>query len=373
MAVFETSAHYYRFFANEARRGGSPLYEQLALGIANNPALQLMAARRRKGQPPANLLLGAVHYLLLKGVDHPLKDYYPSVGGTRPADDRAFGLFAAFCRAHQAELADIISTRATNTNEVGRSALLIPAFDIVARAENLPLGLIEIGSSAGLNLNFDRYGYRYTDERGVPKLQRWTDAHLVLSCVLEGAGVPALGMLPPPVGSRVGLELYPIDVSDENERRWLKALVWPERTDRFAKLEGALKIAAVHPPRIRGGDAVSNLASELEEIPSDQVRCVYHTVMSYQLTSEQFKRINDTLVAASRTATIWRVSVEGEVALPNPSATFNPLKLSRYRNGERMTLTLAVCDPHGLSMEWRQRKTSTSAAEVIAREFAARE
>jgi hypothetical protein len=194
-----------------------------------------------------------VHYLLLKGVDDPLKDYYPSVGGTRPVDDKAFGLFAAFCRTHEAELVDIISTRATNTNEVGRSALLIPAFDIIARTTKAPLALIEIGSSAGLNLNFDRYGYRYTDEQGAPKLERWTDASLVLSCVLEGTGVPPLGEFPPTIASRTGLELFPIDVSDENERRWLKALVWPERTDRLAKLEGALKVAAIHPPTIKGG------------------------------------------------------------------------------------------------------------------------
>jgi hypothetical protein len=159
---------------------------------------------------------------------------------------------------HQAELVDILSERAANTNEVGRSALLLPAFDMIARAANAPLGFIEIGSSAGLNLNFDRYGYRHTDEQGVSKLERWTDASLVQSCVPEGPRVPSLGKLPPPVASRIGLELYPIDVTAENDRRWLKAFVWPERTDRLAKLEGALKIAAVHPPRIRGGDAVSN-------------------------------------------------------------------------------------------------------------------
>ncbi len=353
MAVFETSAHYYRFFANESRRGGSPLYEKLSLGIANDQALQRLTAARKKGQPAANLVFGAVHYLLLGGIDDPLKDYYPSLGGTRPADDRAFPLFAAFCRAHEVELVDIISKQATNTNEVGRSALLLPAFDMVARESGTSLGLVEIGSSAGLNLNFDRYGYRYTDAKGAPKLERWTDARFVLSCVLEGPGVPVLGKLPPPVASRIGLELYPIDVSGEDERRWLKALVWPERIDRLAKLDGALKIAAVHPPRIRGGDAVANLAAALGEIPADQARCVYHTVMSYQLSGEQLKRINEILFAASKTAPVWRVTVEGEVAHPNPTETFNPLKVSRYFNGERRISTLAVCDPHGLSMEWK--------------------
>jgi hypothetical protein len=355
MVVFETSAHYYRFFANESRRGGSPLYERLSLGIAENPELQRLAAGRKKGQPAANLVFGAVQYLLLGGVDDPLREYYPSLGGKRPADDKAFDLFAAFCQAHEAEIVDLISKRATNTNEVGRSALLLPAFDMLARETGAPLGLVEIGSSAGLNLNFDRYGYRYTDEKGVPKLERWTDADFVLSCMLEGPGMPSLGMLPPLVGSRIGLELYPTDVRDENERRWLKALVWPERLDRLAKLDGALKIAVAHPPRIRGGDAVANLAAALAEIPAGQARCVYHTIMGYQLNSEQHKSINDTLFAASRTAPVWRITVEGEVAHPNPTETFNPLKVSRYFNGERKITTLAVCDPHGLSMEWKQQ------------------
>jgi hypothetical protein len=353
VVVFETNAHYYRFFANESRRGGSPLYEALSLGIADSPALQRLTAGRRRGQPSANLIFGAVQYLLLGGIDDPLKDYYPSLGGTRPADDRAFGRFAAFCAAHEAEIVDIISRRATNTNEVGRSALLLPAFDFLARGTGAPLGIVEIGSSAGLNLNFDRYGYRYTDEQGAAKLERWTDAPFVLSCVLEGPGVPQLGELPPPIGSRIGLELYPTDVSDPNEQRWLKALVWPERLDRLAKLDGALKVAALHPPPVRGGDAVSNLAVALAEIPSGHVPCVYHTVMAYQLSGEHHKRIHEILFEASKTAPVWRVTVEGEVAQPNPTETFNPLKVSRYFKGERQVKTLAVCDPHGLSMEWK--------------------
>lgn len=158
---------------------------------------------------------------------------------------------------------------------------------------------------------------------------------------------------PPPVGSRVGLELQPIDITREEERRWLKALVWPERNDRFAKLDGALKVAAIHPPNVKGGDAAVTLADALEAIPFDQVRCVYHTVMFYQLGRKQASRIQEILLAASETGTVYRVSFEGEVAPRNPMATHNPLKIVRYLKGERTTRTLAVCDPHGLSMEWQ--------------------
>lgn len=353
MAVFETSADYFRFFAAESLRGGSPLYEKLSLGIAEDGSIQRLATKRRKGQPAANLILAAVHYLLLGGVRDPLAEYYPSVGGGRTADDRAFELFRAFCRAHEAEIVDIIANRVTNTNEVGRSALLAPAFCIVARLARAPLGLIEIGSSAGLNLNFDRYCYRYTDETGAPRLERWLGSDLVLQCKLIGAGVPAMPESPPAVGSRLGLELQPIDVSREQERLWLKALVWPERMDRFAKLDVALKIAAMHPPEIRGGDAAENLADALAAVPSDLAPCIYHTVMVYQLTPDHTKRFNEILMAASRKRPVWRVTVEGEFAPRNPMATYNPLRISRYMNGQRQSMAAAVCDPHGLWLEWK--------------------
>jgi hypothetical protein len=353
MAIFETNADYFRFFANESRRGGSPLYERLSLGIAEDETLQSLSAKRRKGQPAANLILGAVHYLLLGGVKDELAEYYPSLGGTRPVDDRAFDLFRAFCRTHEAAIVEIVSKRVTNTNEAGRSAFLAPAFEVVSNEAGAPLALIEIGPSAGLNLNFDRYGYRYTDEAGAVRLERRLNSSLVLNCLLKGPGVPRLSSFPPPVGSRIGLELSPIDVTQELEQRWLKALVWPERIDRLATLDGALKIAAVHPPSIIGGDASANLAGALAGVSRDQARCVYHTVMAYQLTREQYQGIDATLMEASQKSPVWRVTVEGEVSGTNPKETFTTLKVFRYMKGARTVRTYGVCDSHGTWFEWK--------------------
>lgn len=353
MSAFQTNADYFRFFASESLRGGSPLYQRLSLGMADDPDIQRLAAKRKKGQPRANLILAAVHYLLLNGSRDELAEYYPSLGGARPADEHAYPLFAAFCRAHEAEIVDIVSSRVTNTNEVGRSALLAPAFDIAAKLAGAPLGLIEIGSSAGLNLNFDRYGYRYLYAAGTPKLERWLDSNLVLECTLKGAGVPLLGDGPAPVGSRIGLELQPIDASRAEERLWLKALVWPERLDRLAKLDRALWIAEAHPPNIWGGDAVLHLADALAAVPMDQVPCVYHTVMVYQLSREQVQAIHQTVMAASRTRPVFRVTVEGELTPPNPVATRNPLNITRYLNGQMAGRTLAECDPHGRWLDWQ--------------------
>ncbi|MFM9842259.1 MAG: DUF2332 domain-containing protein [Dongiaceae bacterium] len=354
MSVFETYADYYRFFANESRRGGSPLYERLSLGIAGDDAIHRLAARRRRGQPAANLIFGAVHYLLLGGEQHALRDYYPSLGGSRPVDDDAFERFREFCLSKETELTSIIAKRVTNTNEVGRSALLAPAFEIIAGEAGAALGLIEIGSSAGLNLNFDRYGYRYLDDANAPRLQRRLNSSLIISCNLKGTGVPWLAVAPPPVGTRMGLELSPIDVSQESERQWLKALVWPERVDRIRRLEGALDIIARHPVRIVPGDAIANLQEALAGIPRDQARCVYHTVMAYQLNRDQHQSIDKILLEASKSAPVWRVTIEGEVSGQNPLETVTTLWIYRYMNGECAGQSFAVCDPHGLWIEWKQ-------------------
>jgi hypothetical protein len=99
---------YWTFFAREAKRGHSPLYEHLAAGIGVTPELQAMAARVKKGQPPANLLLGAVHYLLLAGQDHPLADRYPSVRPNAKPSGDAFPLFKDFCLTFEKQLMPLI-------------------------------------------------------------------------------------------------------------------------------------------------------------------------------------------------------------------------------------------------------------------------
>ena len=127
---------YWEFFVAEARRNNAPLYEQLALGVCRDDALKQFANAVRPGQPPANILFAAVHYLLLRGADHPLRRSYPNLNGglygSNPAG--AFPAFRDFVDQHRDELAPLVRTRVTNTNEVGRSAALHAGFRVLAGA-----------------------------------------------------------------------------------------------------------------------------------------------------------------------------------------------------------------------------------------------
>ena len=147
-------------FAEFARtaKPRAPLYHRLATGIAADPVLAglLLSAPPMQRQPV--LLFACVHDLLLAGrPDVGLARYYPDLAA-QPDDGDPMPAFRAFVATQADELAELLVTRSTQTNEIGRCALLVPAFGIVA-AEVGPLAHVDVGASAGLNLMLDRYQY----------------------------------------------------------------------------------------------------------------------------------------------------------------------------------------------------------------------
>jgi hypothetical protein len=337
---------YWAFFVNEAKRADSPLYMRYAQGVGANEEMRAFASQAKPGQPAANMLFGAVHYLLLRGAQHPLRRFYPHLGGTvRVADEDPVPDFIDFVAKHRETLAPLIATKVTNTNEVGRCSALHSAFRAVAAETGEPLNLIEIGPSAGLNLNWDRYGVRYrrgdeTFDLPVP------GATLVLNCELRGDKLPPLGPNPK-VASRIGLERNPVDLSDPDQRDWLRALVWPGMHERFARLEAALKICAQNKPQIRTGDALALLPDALRDVPEDQPVCVYHSYVIYQFSREMKEAFDAILVMAGLRRPVWRVGYEGA------SSGTNTVTLTRYHDGVREERVLAHAHPHGAWLEWR--------------------
>lgn len=337
---------YWTFFAGEAKRGHSPLYERLALGIRDDEKLRTIAARVKPGQPQANLILAAAHYLLLEGADHPLADHYPSVRPHAKLAGDPVPLFHDFCLAHEAPLLRLIENRVTNTNEVARSTSLYPAFDFIARETNAPLHLIEIGPSAGFNLNWDRYKYIYrADEDAV--VRGPTDANLVLEAKLRTADLPPLAETLPRVASRVGLELNPVDLSSAEDRLWLKALIWPELTARFQRLDAAIEIARANPARVVIGDALANLADVGSATPRDGTLVVYHSHVTYQFSEDMRRSLDAIIKSLSLARPVYRVSIEWD------GSSDYPIKIERYENGAPQARTIALCDPHGAWLEWR--------------------
>ena len=337
-------AAFHRFARVEAPGLDSPTYEELAYGVSANDDLLEIAAHTRPHQPAPNMLFAAVQYLLLGGLDHPLAAHYPIIAGRQRPLAPAFPHFREFCLQHQERIVELVRTRRTQTNVVRRCTCLLPAFSIICRETPSPLALIDLGASAGLNLNFDRYAYSY--QRDGREVLQWgpTEARVRLEAELRGDGV-----LPPipssiPIASRDGIDLDPVDLANPDQLLWLRALIWPEHLERHQQLIDAAAEFEHNDIRMHAGDASRVLPALIESVPREHALVVYSTIALYQFPRESGQRIVDTLNHASAARPVWQIALEGN----DPE-----LSITRYRSGAVETETLADASPHGWWIEWQ--------------------
>ena len=336
------------------QRGASPLYERLSLGIAQDPALLTIAAEGRRDQPLPNLFFAAVHMLLLSGIRHELANFYPSVTGMPAIAEDPFPHFRSFCLEHAEQIKRTITERRVQTNVVERCGLLLPAFGIVAeRVDHKPLHLVEIGCSAGLNLLWDKYSFNYGTDRS------YGDCSSVvqISVELRGEAAPPLPDKIPPIAARVGIDLNPIDVWDDDATQWLRALVWPEDDARLRRLNAAMSIAQADPPTLMKGDALELLPGVLADASGDAALIVYHTHTVNQFSAEARQRLDEMLSQEGSRRDLYWISSEYRASprrwLTDDTGSVRPtLRLVSFEDGIRQERTLARCHHHGRWMEW---------------------
>jgi len=334
--------HVREAFENPTEFTTSPLYRALSRTVAASDQLLGLAARGRPGQYPTFLFFGAVHLLLLRGADHPLARYYPSVTGTqvRPADEAGPAL-VSFGIKFETELAGIISTRLVQTSHVQRALALRLGPSLIAPAVTGPVHLIEVGPGAGLNLRFDRYGYRIAGRSyGDPAspVQLAADVH-------GAAPLPDLDVLPP-IASVQGVDLHPVNARDPAEREWLEALVWPENHAQRALLTSALEVVAADPPRIRAGDAIDVLPTVGRELPAGSARVVFHVATRLHVPRYRRGAFDAAIRSLGDTGPLWWLSAEdarGPDPRPQPARHGAALLL---RTPDGRTENLAVVDGH---------------------------
>ncbi|MFC4405898.1 DUF2332 domain-containing protein [Haloarchaeobius iranensis] len=305
-------------------------------------------------QPAPNNLFAAVHALLLDGAAHDLREWYPSVVGEDARDpnvDDPVPAFADFVRSHEARVRELVATRRTQTNAVGRTSVLYPAFARVAERVDGPVALVEVGASAGLNLLFDRYSYQYRLPDGGARTVGVDDASVTVSADLR-AGDPPLPADPPAVATRVGIDLNPLDATDDEDLNWLRALVWPEHVDRHEQLAAAATVARTDPPEIVAGDALDVLTAVVDELPTDVAVCVYDTQVLYQLTEAQRDRYRDLLADLATDRDLHWVS--GSHAVESSDGPGIALRHADVSDDGVLepTTTIARYESHGRWLEW---------------------
>ena len=311
----------YRRFADDEARGKSPLYEILVRGVADDNEILdcLLTLPPPKRQP--NLLLAAVRHHC--GTPSGWDEFRQSVIENRE-----------IVRALMLE-------RSTQTNEPGRCATLLP---VLARLRQ-PVALLEVGASAGLCLLPDCYGYDYGGHMLKPDE---SGAEIPIFPCQANMATPMPQSLPR-INWRAGLDLEPIDLSDASRVAWLETLVWPEQTDRLARLRAAINIAATKKPRVVKGDLRKDVARLAAEMPRDATRVIFHTaVLAYIASPEEraeFAR------AVQSLCDVW-ISNEGPQVFPDIAARAGASGLRSHFLLAVNGAPVAWCDPHGASLDW---------------------
>ncbi len=346
----------FREFA-ETWRSRAPLYSSIATTVSRDPEIAALLQRAPAPQRLPVLLFAAVHDLLLADPSAELAAWYPNlVEDPRPPDHpRLSKVFGSFVRDHVDEISHRLRTRSTQTNEVGRCALLLPAFGLISD-EVGPLGHLDVGASGGLNLLIDRYEYHYTDRDGTTTTVG--SSPVVIPTATRGP-VPVPRSLPT-VKRRCGIDRRPIDVTDPDEARWLEACVWPDHLERFERLAAAIELARDEPPELLAGDAVASLAAAVERLGTDVHPVVTNSWVLNYLTSEQRVGYLAELESIGAARDLSWVYAEAPIhipELPNRPDPSNPeltvLSMVRWRASIRTIEHLATCHPHGRSMRWR--------------------
>lgn len=283
-------------------------------------------------------IAGCLHALVLQGGDGLLSAAYP------PAESDDDALWAAVHHALTAH-SDFIVERLKSppqTNEVRRSGALLPGFLALGARFGKPLVLSEVGSSAGLNLQWDRYFYRLGDAT-------WGDPDSPVIIAPDWRGVPAPSA-PLTVQERAGCDLNPVEAANPEHRLRMLSYIWADQADRLARTRAALDIAATHGVNVEKADAVGWLKARLDRVHPGAVHVIFNTI-AWQYLPKASQAEGERLIAeagakATEDAPLARLQLEADDKPEGASLT-----LQIWPTEEKQEVGRG--DFHGRWVDWR--------------------
>lgn len=334
MLTKEQVANLFRNFSVNECKGSSDLYEYLSIKISEDKEVLTLASYAQPGQPVPNLLLGAVQYLLLKGKEHSLKNYYQSLVENADINfENAFYQFKDFCHVYREEIISLLQTKLVQTNEVRRCAYLYPSFCYIFNKVSKPLALIEIGTSAGLQLFWDQYRYSY----GTEEMYGNRQSNVHLQSEIKGEKKPSFLKQSPPVMERIGLDLHVNNLNDEEDYLWL------EHKERLELFDQAATLVKEKSVQLIEGDGVALLPAIVNQIREDAVICIFHTHVANQIPENVKHKLEKQ---------IKEIGAKRDVFHLYNNMWDRDLHIDYYINGNEYCETVGETEGHGRWFSW---------------------
>lgn len=334
--------------ANACEAIGSTMYTRLFRDLAddyadNGRTYALLAGRSARPIHDAIplRLAAALHRIVLSGRDERLARHYPSVGG-KPGQDFTAD-FIAYMRDHIDEI-DVALTQQVQTNEVGRSIVQLTLSHWLITCGITDFDYLEVGASAGLNMNFDKY-YACSGQlrMGTPS----SPVRFMGGCFTHTPDLPKVGAR---VHRKRGVDISPLDVTQHDDETRLLSFLWPDQKSRLERTRAAIDIAKKNPPLVDSASADEWLQAQLTR-PHERATMVFHSIVWQYLGTGTQSRLRDALHAAGSNATssaplLW--------ARMEPSGAVADVRVDMWNgtSNEPQQLRLAEVGYHGQNFNW---------------------
>jgi len=336
-----------------------PLYSELAGQAAHDDRLVTPLLTAPESQQRPNLLLAALHHLVLRDPSSPLAPWYPTTtwlervgldgGPAEPPESLQLppgGVEAvlAFLTERAEEIEILVGSRTTQTNEIGRAATLAYGLSQIRAHHDEPVALVDLGCSAGLNLLVDRIHLTI----GVSELG---DRDARVQVVAELRGEPQQLELPA-ISWRRGLDRAPLSAAVDDDALWLLACQWPDDLWRFERTRRALAEARAHPPVLVQGDMIADLEHVVDQVPDDARVVLFHSWVAAYLSFEEQASLRAAISSLSSRRGVSWLWLEHPRDVPGLEP---PRVDDRIRGSSLLVLeeppglarVLAQCHPHG--------------------------
>jgi hypothetical protein len=320
----------FELVAADVEAGG--VFATILSGHENDPSREAVPLR----------LLGGLHRLVLDGRAPALRRWYPSTAGTWDAET-AWPEILLTAANHTDALRAALG-QSPQTNEVGRSAVLIGGLLRINRGFGFPVRLFEIGSSAGLNLRPDHYHYHYAGGQWGP-----VDSPVTIDDAWHG-------QLPPEGAVRIverhGYDIAPIDVTGTDGEMTALSYVWPDQSARLDRMRGAIAVARNVPARLvrqTAAEAVAGLT-----LADGALTVLWHSITWQYLSDEERTAIRDGINALGEQADARSpfAHLTLEPARDGPGTPIKFLVRVRSWPGGELEI-LGECHPHGPPVNWQ--------------------
>ena len=273
-------------------------------------------------------LAGALHGLKIENIA--LTDVYPPF---EVGDDALWAAVSDALIDHEARIMHWLDSP-PQTNEVRRASVIMAALAEVEAMFRLPVELLELGTSAGLNLRCDQFRLQVDDGGLGP-----SDSTVRLAP--DWTGPAPKGTLPRVIG-RKGVDLNPLDPEKPEHRLRLLAFIWPDQNDRVERTLAAMALANRFPADIARNDAASWTEGALAHPAPDRLRVVFHTIAWQYFPEDTQKRVRNAM-AATRSPLV-------EIAMEGDGGEGAAVTLTHWPDGS--STLLGRVSFHGLWVKW---------------------